>query len=99
MTYVTRRLTDKNRDQLRNPTLGNGVRATFTCICYTDMLAIDMINFIRKEVRSLATSAVEICLSNYSGQRGMHGRSTSAISCLQLILYHFTPIDSHTFTY
>jgi len=30
MTYVTCRLTAKNRDQLRNPTLGNRVRATFT---------------------------------------------------------------------
>ena len=30
MTHVTYRLTSKNRDQLRNPTLGNGVWATFT---------------------------------------------------------------------
>jgi len=30
MTHVTCRLTDKNRDQLRNPTLGNRVWATFT---------------------------------------------------------------------
>ena len=30
MTHVTCRLTAKNRDQLRNPTLGNRVRATFT---------------------------------------------------------------------
>ena len=30
MTHVTYRLTAKNRDQLRNPTLGNRVRATFT---------------------------------------------------------------------
>ena len=30
MTYVTCRLADKNRDQLRNPTLGNRVWATFT---------------------------------------------------------------------
>ena len=29
MTHVTCRLTAKNRDQLRNPTLGNGVWATF----------------------------------------------------------------------
>jgi len=29
MTHVTCRLTAKNRDQLRNPTLGNRVRATF----------------------------------------------------------------------
>jgi len=30
MTYVTCRLTAKNRDQLWNPTLGNRVWATFT---------------------------------------------------------------------
>ena len=30
MTHVTCRLTVKNRDQLRNPTLGNRVWATFT---------------------------------------------------------------------
>jgi len=29
MTHVTCRLTAKNRDQLRNPALGNRVRATF----------------------------------------------------------------------
>ena len=30
MTHVICRLTAKNRDQLRNPTLGSRVRATFT---------------------------------------------------------------------
>ena len=30
MTHVTCRLTAKNRDQLRNPTLGNRVWAAFT---------------------------------------------------------------------
>jgi len=30
MTHVTYRLTATNRDQLRNPTLGNRVRAAFT---------------------------------------------------------------------
>ena len=29
MTHITCRLTAKNRDQLRNPTLGNRVWATF----------------------------------------------------------------------
>jgi len=33
MTHVTRRLTAKNRDQLRNPTLGNRVWASFTFTC------------------------------------------------------------------
>jgi len=31
MTHITCRLTAKNRDQLRNLTLGNRVRAIFTC--------------------------------------------------------------------
>jgi len=30
MSHITCRLTAKNRDQLRNPTLGTQVRATFT---------------------------------------------------------------------
>ena len=30
MTHITCRLTAKNRDQLRNPTLDNRARATFT---------------------------------------------------------------------
>ena len=33
MTHVTCRLTAKNRDQLRNPALGNRVWATFTFFC------------------------------------------------------------------
>jgi len=39
MTHITCRLTAKNRDQLRNPTLGDRVWATFTFLfvmeCYT----------------------------------------------------------------
>ena len=38
MTHVTCRLTAKNRDQLRNPTLGNRVRATFTFFTATELL-------------------------------------------------------------
>ena len=42
MTHVTCRLTAKNRDQLRNPTLGNRVWASFftvpcLCSCYTPL--------------------------------------------------------------
>ena len=36
MIHVTCRLTAKNRDQLRNPTLGNRVRATFTFVIDID---------------------------------------------------------------
>jgi len=35
MTHVTCRLTAKNRDQLRNPTLGNRVWATFSFLPYS----------------------------------------------------------------
>jgi len=35
MTHVTCRLTAKNRDQLRNPALGNRVRAAFTFFYFT----------------------------------------------------------------
>ena len=35
MTHVTCRLTAKNRDQLRNPTLRNRVWATFTFLPFT----------------------------------------------------------------
>jgi len=40
MTHVTCRLTGKNRDQLRNPTLGNRVWSTFTffTLVYIDQL-------------------------------------------------------------
>jgi len=38
MTHITCRLTAENRDQLRNPTLGNQVRATFTFTFYLYVL-------------------------------------------------------------
>jgi len=42
MTHVTCRLTAKNRDRLRNPTLGNRVWATFTfIICTALVLCMD----------------------------------------------------------
>ena len=45
MTHVTCRLTAKNRDQLRNSTLGNRVWATFTffttvCVCARQVVLI-----------------------------------------------------------
>ena len=39
MTHSTCRLTAKNRDQLRNPTLGNRVWATFTFYQCTTLLS------------------------------------------------------------
>jgi len=40
MTHVTCRLTAKNRDQLRNPTLGNRVWATFTFLQVVPVWAV-----------------------------------------------------------
>jgi len=40
MTHVTCRLTAKNRDELRNPTLGNRVWATFTFTVDTKYSAV-----------------------------------------------------------
>jgi len=42
MTHVTCRLTAKNRDQLRNPMLGNRVWATFTFIPLTNPAPISL---------------------------------------------------------
>jgi len=51
MTYVTCRLTAKNRDQLRNPTLGNRVWATFTFLLCSEYVE-----------QGLCNSTVSICL-------------------------------------
>jgi len=50
MTHVTCKLTAKNRDQLRNPTLGNRVWTTFTFVftrASPDLPAVDILNNIR----------------------------------------------------
>ena len=41
MTHVTRGLTAKNRDQLRNPTLGNRVCAAFTFLTLSEALSLN----------------------------------------------------------
>ena len=49
MTHITCRLTAKNRDQLRNPTLGNRVWATFTFNSSGDVaVATNIVDFVRK---------------------------------------------------
>ena len=49
ITHLTCRLTAKNRDQLRNPTLGNRVWATFTFLgsMYIIIIIIDIIRIGR----------------------------------------------------
>ena len=64
MTHVTCRLTAKNRDQLRNPTLGNRVWATFTfyyCYYYFGFFKIIIIIIDCKEKSSHC-----LCLNTFS---------------------------------
>jgi len=58
MTHVTCRLTAKNRDQLRNPTFGNRIWATFTL-------------FTRNSVK-IATRPVFL-MQGLKGERGEEG--------------------------
>jgi len=61
MTHITCRLTAKNRDQLRNPTLGNRVWATFT---------------FTMDVTRLATMVIMTVLSS-GRCRGIRGKTTN----------------------
>jgi len=57
MTHVTCRLTAKNRDQLRNPTLGSRVWATFTFLLH---------NYFSFEKNSSEVSAVVVVVVVYT---------------------------------
>ena len=46
MTHITCKLTAKNRDQLRNPTLGNRVRATFTVLALSIQCNVDDYDYV-----------------------------------------------------
>jgi len=60
MIHVTSRLTAKNRDQLRNPTLGNRVWATFTFLdAYFIVRQAFMWSWIASLLRDLAGSVFE----------------------------------------
>jgi len=77
MTHVNCRLTGKNRDQLRNPTLGNRVWATFTILAailegtwllpaYGSLVTVAVVY----ETRLLpATVGIRVSSDNYSSLR------------------------------
>jgi len=65
MTHVTCRLTANNRDQLRNPTLGNRVRAIFT--------------FLRREHNEV--SILNTVLSDNSSRGDWHGCIACTCKC------------------
>jgi len=77
MTHVTGRLTAKNRDQLRNPTLGNRVWATFTF--FTWLLVWQACNAHSKKVDVLILCAAQHRSVNDSQQLRMQ-RGTPCIS-------------------
>ena len=74
MTHVTNRWTAKNRDQLRNPTLGNRVWATITFFTVDKVTRSIMVIQLQKYLsmtaeinRSISTKSVEnkgMCVSN-----------------------------------
>ena len=58
MTHVTCRLTAKNRDQLRNPTLGNRVWATYTFFAvYGQFITLTMQYCLQDDAREAARRA------------------------------------------
>ena len=48
MTHVTCRLTATNQDQLRNPTLGNRVRATFSLCIRKRMISAENVSLANR---------------------------------------------------
>ena len=72
MTHVTCRLTAKDQDQLRNPTLGNRVWATFTFFTYLRVLAACSIAGAASRtdlVRSVVVACSRLQLSVELGRR------------------------------
>ena len=51
MTHVTYRLTAKNRDQLRDPTLGNRLWAVFTFLPFCSTVDKILTDIARRAVR------------------------------------------------
>ena len=64
MTHVTCRLTAKNRDQLRNPTLGNRVWATLPLLY--DCVSLQIYNSALQVCDQPRTAAVNVALLAFS---------------------------------
>ena len=88
MTHVTRRLTAKNRDQLRNPTLGNRVWTTFTFFLMVQRTVKKQNGWIRfcllisaaVLLRDLSMSCVLGLINNHS-PRKTSSSSSSRVQC------------------
>jgi len=66
MTHVTCRLTAKNRDQLRNPTLGNRVWATFTFYRTKLHVEVDGKTVVEKARKSSGALRLIVCVFEMS---------------------------------
>ena len=79
MTYVTCRLTAKNRDQLRNPTLSYRVWATFTFFIpsppYPRASAVVWAQFVHSKFKELF-SLKSICLQCFDAVGLAAGRAS-----------------------
>ena len=66
MTHVTCRLTAKNREQLRNPTLGNRVWATSTFLLFSQSLNINCVQHdtIRDAILTCAQKLTQVSLTD-----------------------------------
>ena len=70
MTHVTCRLTAKNRDQLRNPTLGNRVLAPFLQASLVECYSNHMITRISIQTAGLAFGGTGLCSYRVRGVGG-----------------------------
>ena len=76
MTHITYRLTAKNRDQLRNPALGNRVWATFT------------FTFILQAGRDLGLEPNKVLKMECNSQLGYFFRVTRKVGVSLVIIRH-----------
>jgi len=77
---VTCRLAAKNRDQLRNPTVGNRVRAVFTFYQrYTDTPSASM--YLAAAMRTVAIVTVSTCIYGLFRPHRMHTECKTAAYC------------------
>jgi len=89
MTHVTCRLTAKHRDQLRNPTLGNRVWATFTFLRIVRILLFRKIHtyfnvlYFGARLSANLTEGVEMSEAG-PGRLSFRGRTDGHVTAVRL---------------
>jgi len=96
MTYITCRLTAKNRDQLRNPTLGNRVWATFAfCRIAQESVSVQHGDVLRWRLsRALRHAARNNHNNNNTSAVGRSSSSSSRHGGHDTPAADFAPTDS-----